>query len=1170
MTCSRMPAPDPRDAMKFTGLRLSGFKSFVDPVEIGIHDGLTGIVGPNGCGKSNIVEAMRWVMGEASALRMRGSEMEDVIFSGNARRPGSNTAEVTLVLDNSDRRAPAAFNDAPELNVTRRIDRGSGSQYRINGQDARSRDVQLLFADAGSGARSSGIVSQGQIGTLINARPAERRILLEEAAGTRGLQSRRHEAELRLRAAESNLERLGDVILTLNGQLGALRRQAGQATRYRELSERIREAESVLLRNRWNRLQSRQDGAALSLADIRRKIGEAIRVAGAESAERARLAAVLPDLRNAEVTCAARLQRLTLALAELDNEEQRIVRSREEAETRQRQFARDIERERSLHEEAGRNGGALEEERKCLVALQETESARAATALSQRDSARAVVDSIEAGVAALAGSIAEVEARRNSLEHQLHQVRERERRLQRHLENLQSEIAARTEEFVEQQEVERARAEADMLLRSVGDAASAVDRIEKERAEQAVDVDDRRAALRAISAETAALTAEADMLQKLLAENLDAGIAPAIDRLEVAAGYEVALGAALGDNLSAPITVSCAGDRRWTGRSGGVRQTLPGSAIGLDSVIVSPPELRDRLSQVGVVPDAESAARLQPLLAAGQRLTTPEGGLWRWDGYVVAVGTPDSMAIRARQRNRKADIETALSTLATRSAQHQSGIDSASATLDCLIERESRARQARRDAEQQAEAARGRAANLAARRLEEESRLRGLAESRSRAADEREEINGQTRMVEAELAILPEVGALKEQLETERGLLAGARDRLAAALTEHDRLGQEAQQRRARLHAIASEIGDWSRRSANAVDRVADLQQRQARETVQLRELTTRPVQIETQRTRLGETRRGVEGERRLAADRLAEMEASLAEADRSARQADKQVAALREERVRTEATLDHIASEQAALRARILERLDCDPEQFPVSDGLDDAEQGSGVNEEEVTERFERLVRARDRIGPVNLRAETEARELGEKIIEMESERDDLSNAVAALRRAIGNLNRQGRERLTAAFTTLNVHFSDLFTRLFGGGKGYLTLIEGEDPLDVGLEIMASPPGKSLRRLTLLSGGEQALTGLALVFAGLLANPSPVCVLDEVDAPLDDNNVGRFCDLLESMVQTAGTRFLIITHHRLTMARVNRLFGVTMAERGISQLVSVDLGQAERLRETA
>jgi chromosome segregation protein len=1160
--------------VQFNRLRLSGFKSFVDAAELEIASGLTGVVGPNGCGKSNLVEALRWVMGETSAKRMRGGEMDDGIFGGSSVRPARNVAEVALWVENSDRTAPAELNDAPELNITRRIERTKGSSYRVNGREVRGRDVQLLFADAGTGARSAGIVNQGRIGAIINAKPSDRRIILEEAANIRGLHTRRHEAELRLKAAETNLERLEDVVNALRTQLNSLRQQARQAVRYRSVSEQIRKAESVLLHGRWQAQMAKRLVKATILQDAEAAVGEATSQAAWESACQADLAAKMPALRHSDASASVGLQRLTLAQGELDNEQQRIVKARSEAESRLRQIEDDVERETGLAAEACESAGRFGKERAAIEKAKEGEQKREAVAATRFAEANRLATEVEAQISALTEVIAITEARRAALQRQVLMSVERHDRLQQQLEGLDRQRQDLNGSTLAPPEVTAAGLAVKSAAARMEAARVAVDTAEKQKGECATQVDTVRDALREIEEVAAKFDVEAGALRDMLSSDVSTGMAPVLDQISVETGYENALGASLGDDLTAPVGagLAAATSRHWTGV--GAEDTnlqdsitpFPAGIVTLDQMVRGPPELTRRLAQIGVASDPGEALRLQAGLAQGQRLTSPEGGLWRWDGFVVAVDAPSAAAVRMRQRNRLSDIEAERQAVAGDLTAAQRRVFVKREALASLSEREKQSRADHREAMSAVDGARKHHGALQGRLAELESKLRGIKESRLRLVTDRAETVEQRGQGESELGELGDVEALRAESDGYRRALGERRAELADARSDHDQLVREVEGRGTRLRAIVAEQSAWSDRVERATVRMRELDARRQLETGELDWLAARPSQIGEKRAKLVTAIEQAEAKRRAAAVNLAAAEGALGQADHASREADRAVATARENRVRAESDLSQVNQSLSALRERVSERLGCLPDQILEKAGIAVDEDLPDIDPAEA--RLERLTRERERIGLVNLRAEQEVEELEQRIEGMESEREDLVGAITRLRHAIASLNRQGRERLLVAFEKVNGHFQDLFVRLFGGGRAHLTLVEADDPLDAGLEIMASPPGKKLQILSLLSGGEQALTATALVFAAFLTNPAPVCVLDEVDAPLDDSNVDRFCNLLQDISRTTGTRFLIITHHRLTMARMDRLFGVTMAEQGVSQLVSVDLEGAQKFRE--
>ncbi|RWQ44231.1 MAG: chromosome segregation protein SMC [Mesorhizobium sp.] len=1152
--------------MKFSRLRLLGFKSFVEPGEFVIERGLTGIVGPNGCGKSNLVEALRWVMGESSYKNMRASGMDDVIFSGSGTRPARNTAEVTLFLDNSDRTAPSAFNDADELQVSRRIEREAGSLYRINGKEARAKDVQLLFADQSTGARSPSMVGQGRIGELIQAKPQARRALLEEAAGISGLHTRRHEAELRLKAAEQNLERLDDVVGELESQIESLKRQARQASRFKNLSADIRKAEATLLHLRWTLAKTQEGEARSALAIATALVGDRAAAQMAAAREQGIGAHRLPDLRDAEAAAAAAFQRLSIAKTQIEEEAGRIRARQVELDRRLQQLDGDITREERMVRD---NADILER----LATEEATLNAENAGAAERETSTRAAVEQAastlaasEAKLAGLTAERAEAAASRNQIERTLRDTAERRDRFARQLADVDrelSDIASRVAGLPDPAEKQLLVEQALALLEETEAAAIAAEQAvaEARTAESAA-----RPPVQDAKAELARIETEARTLTKILNAASGDLFPSVLEQISVERGYETALGAALGEDLDVPLDRSA--PVHW-----GQSEIQPGDAAlpegikSLASVVRAPTQLARRLAQIGIV-EAGDGKRLQALLAPGQRLVSREGALWRWDGFTASADAPTAAAQRLAQKNRLAELD-AEAVHATRILrQAEEALAYAEQALAQASEAERYARQAGRDAQHGLDAARNALAEAEKAGGELSSRRAALDEARARIVDSHEETAA--AFVEAEMLLqsAPDLGDLQLQLEQSAANVARDRATLADARAVHEGLRREAEARTRRLEAIGAERRNWLERAENASTQIAALGERKAEAEAERERLADAPDEIDAKRRALLSQLAEAESLRQAAGDRLQEAENRQSELDKAATSAIQSLAEARETRVRAEERLTAADERRLEVEARIQETLNTPPHLVIRHTGL---EADSPMPEmTEIERQLDRLKIERERLGAVNLRAEEEQKELSDRLETIVSEREDIIEAIRKLRQAIQSLNREGRERLLAAFDVVNGHFQRLFSHLFGGGTAELQLIESDDPLEAGLEILARPPGKKPQTMTLLSGGEQALTAMSLIFAVFLTNPAPICVLDEVDAPLDDHNVERFCNLMDEMAATTETRFVIITHNPITMARMNRLFGVTMAEQGVSQLVSVDLQAAEALREAS
>ncbi len=1150
--------------MRFRKLKLAGFKSFVEPSELPIEPGLTGIVGPNGCGKSNLLEAIRWVMGENSYKSMRASAMDDVIFSGSATRPARAMAEVTLTLDNAARSAPPPWRELDTIEVSRRIVRDKGSTYRINGREVRARDVQLLFADVGTGARSPALVRQGRISELINARPQARRRLLEEAAGIAGLHARRHEAELKLNQAEQNLSRLDDVMLQLRQQVGGLARQARQAGRYRDLSNSIREHEHALLWRQWREAAQAHAEAEGAVATATKEQGAAAYQASLLSRELELLRDRLAPVREEAAGKAAAVQRVRLELEGLDRQERAADRRRRESEERIRQAEADLARLAEDVKDAEAALARLAEEERALARRDEDAGRREELARALRE-ARAEAQRRQQLLDEARARLAELAAEQGALESRLRELEQRRQRLQaeraRHQQRLQTlKEQARDDDLhalrVRVERAERAMRAAEEKVRALAESEPA--------ARARVDEARTRAheAQRAIDA----LEAEIRAIEKMLRPEPTAGASRLVDELEVEAGFEKALAAALGEDLEAALDEEAAVHWRALPAIADVA-ALPAEVTPLSRHVRAPAVLSRRLAAIGVVENAFAGHTLQPALKPGQRLVSREGDLWRWDGFVAAAEAPTAAARRLQARNRLAELKAALERAARTRERAEEELAAARQELDALRQRLEGARRDARDARDALDEARR---QLERQRAAREGVLREVAALQAtleRLDAELAALEEERARVREALSGLPRTDGLEAEIARLRQHLEAAREKEREAHLALQAFEREEREFQARKQRIARERADWQRRAERAAHHRADLVQRLERLRAELLELQRAPGTFAEKRDGLRQALREAEPAAREAADAQARAESAMLEKERAWRAAEE---ALAEARARLAAARAHEEAAAERLREtleRVRARAQCRPEHLLAKTRWSEE---TCPAREVLEEALEKARAARERLGAVNLRAEDELREAREELEKLEREREDVQQAVNKLRGAIASLNREGRKRLLEAFDNVNGHFAALFATLFGGGKAHLELVESDDPLDAGLEIYARPPGKRLQTLSLLSGGEQTLTAMALIFAVFLVNPSPICVLDEVDAPLDEHNVERFCNLLDDMLERAPTDFLIITHHPLTMSRMNRLFGVTMMEPGVSRLVSVDLETAERLREAS
>lgn len=1153
--------------MKFTNLRLVGFKSFVEATDFEIRDGLTGIVGPNGCGKSNLLEALRWVMGATSAKALRGGGMSDVIFSGTTMRPSRNWAEAILTLDNSDRSAPAEYNDSEILEVSRRIinkEDGTQSIYKINNQEVRAKDVQLLFADASTGANSPALVRQGQVAELISAKPQNRRRLLEEAAGITGVHSRRHEAELRLRAAESNLERLEDVTGELETQKSALGRQARQAVRYRNVSGDIRRTEAMAAFLKWSEAVESNDTAQSNLTEINELIEETARAAALATTAQAAAHEALDPLRNSEAEAAAALHRLTVARENLDEEAARAEAELNRLAAEIDRLNSDQSREQELRTDADEATATLDREEQGLKAREVSEADRLSAAANAMAEAADQLTSAEQAFEAKSTEAAEIDAQRRAI---TAAEEEASRRLEKTTNQINALETERTDITLSEQQslaLKEATARFNAAEEASRAAEGAFHRTEEERIAAQEEEQALRGPRQKAEQSLSEITAECEALKSVLQVGTSGDWTTLIESIEVQPGYENALAAALGDDLGAALDDNA--PVYWSSVNGTPSETsaaaLPSGVAPLSCFVKAPPQLAKRLNAIGVVAP-ELGARLQNTLPNGVRLVSQYGDLWRWDGFIARAEAKTAAAIRLEQRNRLHALSDDLETANKRASEARQIHDAAheGVTKKQTIERE--ARTLFTDARRAFDTARNALSSLEREHERASARIASIDETLRRLNEDATETKGLQMRAQSDRENLPESAAISDALAQARNGVAAARSTASETRAAHNDLSREADMRAKRLEDIARERGVWSTRGETAAKRIAELAERIAKAVEGHQGAAKAPELIDEKRKALLTKIDEAEAHRKTTADALAEATQKATDSDRTAKDADGGAAEAREARARLEAQAESASSrvEEATLMAQ--ETCSVQPDELL---GVAEHKEGKDLPTREDTERkLERYKRERENLGGVNLRAEEEMQEVAGRLEELTIEREDCEAAIRKMRAAIGGLNREARQRLREAFDIVNANFSSLFTRLFNGGQAELRLIDSDDVLEAGLEIFASPPGKKLASMSLMSGGEQALTATALIFAVFMANPAPVCVLDEVDAPLDDANVERFCRLLHEMAQETATRFIIITHHALTMSRVDRLFGVTMVERGVSQLVSVDLKSAEQ-----
>ena len=1143
--------------MKFQSVRISGFKSFLEPTEIQMNRGLTGVVGPNGCGKSNIVEAIKWIMGENSARQMRGDGMDDVIFSGTDERPSRNFAEVSIKLDNSEKKAPAIFNHYDEIEITRKIEREKGSVYRVNGKQVRARDIQLIFADNGTGARSSGIVGQGRIAQIIDSNPEDRRVILEEAANIKGLHSRRHEAELKLKGASDNLDRLSDIEQTYKEQLIELEKQGRKAARYRSVGERIRKAEATLFFNLMNNAKKEANDLDIQLKNANENVSQGQIKVAEHTKSQLHLANKIPDLKKDEAEKAAILQTLNITKIKLDEEKSSAQNALQNIINQINLINNDIVRESEIKEDAKKSLSTLLTEEKNLREDTENFSTKITKATDLVKKLRSISDAANDKLSTITSEIYSIKSDKSDLEKRIKNLKQK-------IEVTQNQLA----NFNIEDDKNRFKLDKEKIInlkKLIQENNQLNDgyKVELEKLEKLETrlVEEKNTAV----FEFNKVNLEFDSLSTLLGrDTLNS------NTLEKTIGninnLEEAIGSVLGETLLAPILSddqSTENATYWRDDFKTISTaSLPESVIPIVTKITKSSILDTALKGVGIVDNKEIAFKLQKELTFGQALTTPSGGLWRWDGFVQPQGVQNSYSERLQQIARLRLLQNKLPSLEENQSLSEKKLEECFKNIKKYKDDLANLQVKLSNLISESNELELQNTKVESKLLSSEALIKELKNTERVSLEELSELEKEFN----NSLNLPSL--LAEELKV-RNNADQSRNELTDAMAAEQQIKSEESFKSRNLIQLGHQKENWKVREEEAKTRLISLEERLIASQDEKNRLSTLPESFEKKEAELNIKIQEAILNRNTATDQLVKNETSLNDADKLLREAEKAVSTLREEMIKIEALLNLSKAKIQNIEDRVFEKLKI--KSTELNKFINTKEEDQPIKSIEILEKtLQRLLNERETLGAVNLRAEDEMNEMLNKIEVMSKERVDLEEAIAKLRSGIFELNKEGRQRLKESFEEVNENFKQLFQKLFGGGNAELRLVGNEDPLQAGLEVLASPPGKKMQLLSLLSGGEQALTAISLIFSVFLCNPAPICILDEVDAPLDDTNVGRFCDLLNQIVDETNTYFMVITHHRLTMAKMDRLFGVTMEQRGISKLVSVDLEQASRIRDIA
>ena len=1142
--------------MKFKSIRISGFKSFLEPTEIDLNEGLTGIVGPNGCGKSNIVEAMKWVMGENSARQMRGEGMDDVIFSGSNERPARNFAEVTIKLDNTEKKAPTNFNQFDEIEISRKIEREKGSTYRINSKQVRARDVQLIFADSASGARSSGIVSQGRISQIIESSLEERRVILEEAANIKGLHNRKHEAVLKLNGATDNLSRLLDIENTYNEQLIELEKQGRKAARYRSVGDRLRKAEASLFLSLLNKAEQEFNDLEAKFMKSKNQVEEAQINLSKNTKSKLEIFNKLPELRTIEAEKAATLQSLNISKIRLEEEEATSKITLNNVLNQISQIETDIRREIEIKDDAIKTiSNLLLEKEKLLLDTKDFTTKKNDAAIRVNE-LKIKSENADAKLSSINSKIFSIKSDKSDLENRINNLKEKIKKSED--QKLQFNM---TEDKKLIDEHNKKRVNIEKLIKEESNKLDLIKKQLENEENLSITLKEKKGK---IDYDLNVMRADLHSLSSLLGydEFKNNTLEATIDDI---GNLQDAIGSVLGETILAPVKSDNSDEQNisyWKEITTKFEEKLPKGAIPIISKIKKNSILDIVLIGIGIVENEKTALKLQKELSFGQALTTLKGGLWRWDGYVQPLGVQNSYSERLQQITKLRNLQDELPSKEKEEVTIVNEINQNDLELKKFFgttkEIESKI-------------------NLLNNELNDTklsiSSLDSKINSSNILLKEHQNIldTSQKELVDLETLSKKSLNLptlLADELKI-RNAADQCRNQLTDAMAAEQQIRNQESYQQRNLMQINNQKNDWENRKDEAETRIKSLKERLDSLKEDKSRLEKLPDNFVEKANELNIKIETAKQKRNLAADKLVQTETLLNEAEKSEKSSEQDLASFREDMIKVEATLNLASTKIENIEDRVYEKLRVKSKQLKEIVNISDNEE-LNTSIETLEKTVQRLLNERESLGAVNLRAEEEMNEMRQKIELMSKERIDLELAIEKLKSGIFELNKEGRQRLKDSFELVNKNFKDLFKELFGGGDAELKLVGDDDPLKAGLEILASPPGKKMQLLSLLSGGEQALTAISLIFSVFLCNPAPICILDEVDAALDDSNVSRFCNLLDKIVDETETYFLVVTHHRLTMAKMNRLFGVTMEQKGISRLVSVDLEQANKIKDIA
>ena len=1132
---------------KVKKLKISGLKSFAFTCEFEISDGVTGIVGPNGCGKSNIFEAIRWVMGESSSKSLRSNSMDEVIFNGTDKIPAKNFAEVSLELEATKKNDDYSTQNEEKILISRSIERGMGSFYKINNKEVRAKDVQVMFSDSGSGSRSSSIISQGNIDQIINYKPIDRKVILEDAAGISGLQSRRRESELKLNATENNLERLSDSLNNLETQQKSLKRQARQAEQYQHITDKIKQIESIILWEDWKVLDSDFVQAKKKFDEIKNQLDMLLKkdteTDGIKLIEEKKL-----DSFNQLIS------ELNKKLQVKINDKNNLFSEKESLRNRKieiQSYLETISKDKSLEEKR-----LQEFEKNILIIIkkienfsdielakdqlknEKTNEFQLQEKLKESESILANEKQLLLGEEFKLDNLKESKDyllnKKNELEDQIKKTKSDHLEISRSLSNKNLKDLDNQKKKIEER-VSNLKKKSDVI------------QLKKNNLLEKISIYSLESDI--ISKDLTKDISEINTLKNLIK---DINLSPdsIFNLLKIEKGYENAVYSSLKEELNANLDNS---KKRWVQLE---IEELPDIDNKLANHVTAPKSLNPILSQIMVVNNDTEGFKKQKQLKFGQIIVSKEGSLWRWDGFVSENLEENKKWFHYKVRISELEIKIKkLENNLNKITSAKDKLDKSNKSISEEIQRnnseiENSYKNLSINAQKFSENKEKNAATLNnIERLNE--KVIFLNQERNSIQDELDKVIDAQKVNDEQQKNKPKgnedftqslVDEIKKQIFDKRKKINELNEKILADEINYKYLQTDLQQNK--------------KRKVESLEQLENFKLREEKYFKQQQEINIFPKNLDKKILIIENSIIDLEKE---ISDNQKKNEINRQNLQKIADEIKKQFnykENLKENFIRTEENIIHIKEKKKDLNDIIFQRFKCQPEEIKEKMNIKNSEKIDNGN---LKKSLEKLSFQREQMGPVNLRADIEEKEISEELNSLELEKNDLLLAIKKLRVAINQINEQGKKKLIDAFELVNKNFSEIFEKLFDGGQASLELVNSDDPLQTGLEIFAKPPGKKLTNINLLSGGEKTLTAVSLIFSIFLINPSPLCVLDEVDAALDDVNVEKFCKILDEVKKKTKTKFLIVTHHKITMTMVDKVYGVTMGQKGISDIVSVN-----------